>query len=58
VEPDSLISLVKGIETVLSGEQLTKQAWDEYLDYANWDNHVKQVVKASKSDFLAKEDIE
>ncbi len=58
VEPDSLISLVKGIEKVLSGEQLTQQGWEEYLDYANWDNHVKQVVSASKTETLEKEEIE
>lgn len=47
VEPDSLSALVKGIEKVLTGEQASIQGWEDYLEYANWDNHVNEVIGAT-----------
>jgi hypothetical protein len=51
VEPDSLSALVKGIEKVLAGEQASIQGWEDYLEYANWDNHVHKVINATISQF-------
>ena len=46
-EPDSTVALTEALQSILENPQAPTQAWQDYLAYASWHNHVDIVVRAA-----------
>ena len=49
VEPESVSSLVEGLRKLEREEVEVRQNWEEYLNYASWENHVNKAIAAMKA---------
>lgn len=49
VETESVQSLINGLKKLEAEELEVRQNWEDYLQYASWDNHVSKAIEAMKS---------